>query len=44
MPLLEDVWEPEVRTNPEEHAKKEVKKYLFTDSDLEQKPLLWRKQ
>ena len=35
MSLLEDVWEPEVRANPEEHAKKEVKK---------QKPLLWWKQ
>jgi len=26
MSLLEDVWEPEVRANPEEHAKKEVEK------------------
>ena len=25
MSLLEDVWEPEVRANPEEHAKMEVK-------------------
>ena len=24
MSLLEDVWEPEARANPEEHAKKEI--------------------
>ena len=44
MSLLEDVWEPEVRANPEERAKKEVKKYLCIDSDPKQKPLLWWKQ
>ena len=35
MSLLEDVWEPEVRANPEEHSKKEIKKYLCIDSDPE---------
>jgi len=29
MSLLEDVWEPEVRANPEERAKREVKKYNY---------------
>ena len=36
MSLLEDVWEPEVRANTEEHTKKEVKKYLCIDSGPEQ--------
>ena len=44
MSLLEDVWEPEVRANPEERAKKEVQKYICIDSDPDQKPLLWWKQ
>ena len=44
MSLLEDVWEPEVRANPEERAKREVKKYICIDIDPDQKPLLWWKQ
>ena len=32
MSLLEDVWELEVRANPEEHAKREVKKYNYSYS------------
>ena len=44
MSLLEDVWEPEVRANPEERAKREVKKYTCIDIDPDQKPLLWWKQ
>ena len=44
MSLLGDVWEPEVRANPEKRAKKEANKYLCIDSDPEQKPLLWWKQ
>ena len=43
MSLL-DVWEPEVRANPEERAKREVKKYICIDIDPDQKPLLWWKQ
>jgi len=37
-------WGPEVRANPKEHAKREVKKYIWIDSDPDQKPLLWWKQ
>ena len=37
MSLLDDVWEPEVRANPEKRAKKEVKKYMCIDSDPERK-------